>query len=81
MSYLDISPDPIMNIADEHECRKQYKGDGECDGRNNVEMCEYDSGDCCLTEGSFCLHCYGDWCRCHETGINYCLTVGKCTKL
>lgn len=26
-----------------------WKGDGECDGSNNVASCEYDGGDCCAS--------------------------------
>jgi len=41
--------DPANQGEDEPAtCAKpQYKGDGNCDDKNNNEACEYDGGDCC----------------------------------
>ena len=42
-------------------------GDEICDGIANNEACNYDDGDCCLTEIN--KICYGDDCICHEDGL------------
>merc|ERR1712084_162932 len=41
--------DPANQGEDEPAtCAKpQFKGDGNCDDKNNVEACDYDGGDCC----------------------------------
>ncbi len=44
---------------------------GVCDGFNNNDNCEYDSGDCCLEEAK-CTNCLGDDCICNSTGLSHC---------
>merc|ERR1712000_769333 len=40
--------DPNNQGEEEPGCEKpNYKGDGNCDDKNNVEGCEWDGGDCC----------------------------------
>ena len=39
------------------------KGDGTCDDILNIELCEYDGGDCCLPEEID--HCHDTDCACH----------------
>ena len=43
------------------ECpRIEWKGDGICDDVNNVEICQFDGGDCCQTLANFqfCKECH-----------------------
>ena len=42
--------------------KKNWVGDGKCDDAVNVELCEYDGGDCCLNIID-ALYC--DDCICH----------------
>ena len=39
----------------------EWKGDGECDDKNNVATCDWDGGDCCLPYGTdwnkYCQQC------------------------
>ena len=34
-----------------------YKGDGYCDDENNNCGCDWDGGDCCNADTSFCSQC------------------------
>ncbi len=52
----------------------QYGGDGECDGGNNDQTCNFDDGDCCL-EPTDCFNCEGDECICHLTGLDHCAGI------
>ena len=51
------------------------KGDGTCDDILNIELCEYDGGDCCLQEEID--HCHDIECACHinENPNNITLTT------
>ena len=45
-------------------CIQDEIGDGVCQSYNNVELCNYDAGDCCLNEGegTICTECRTiDW--------------------
>ncbi len=46
--------------------------DGYCDWFNNNHGCNFDDGDCCLTEAD-CTFCHSDECSCHETGLSNCI--------
>ena len=45
-------------------------GDGQCDDNLNIKNCNYDGGDCCLSDdkmdASFCIKCF-----CHITESNF----------
>ncbi len=58
-------------------CVATFDGNGYCNAVNNRPECGYDGGDCCLGTDVVCKNCYGDWCRCHETGETLCLGLGK----
>jgi hypothetical protein len=45
---------------------KTVVGNGYCDDQTNTEACNFDGGDCCLSQMYFT---YCDFCFCHETGI------------
>ena len=54
------------------------KGDGTCDGILNIELCEYDGGDCCLPEEID--HCHDTDCACHlDENSNMTLTTTMIT--
>ena len=53
LKWLQFSPDSAHFT----------KGDGTCDGLLNIELCEYDGGDCCLQEEIENCHDYE--CACH----------------
>ena len=50
-----------------------YIGDGYCDDENNIEDCQFDSGDCCGPDvfTDYCLECI-----CYETSLSSTTTVG-----
>lgn len=46
-----------------HCSRKSWVGDGKCDDLINMDLCEYDGGDCCMAIVD-ALYC--DVCKCHS---------------
>lgn len=48
------------------QCISDFVGDGFCDDSLNVEVCNYDNGDCCLPtiQKTNCFDCY-----CFYTGL------------
>ena len=46
-----------------HCSRKSWVGDGKCDDIINMDLCEYDGGDCCMAVVD-ALYC--DVCKCHS---------------
>ncbi len=59
------------------KCIEDDKHNGVCDAINNVEVCEYDGGDCCLANDmNYCTNCLGDECLCKETGLRHCILSG-----
>ncbi len=52
------------------QCEIASVEDGICNGNNNLELCGFDGGDCCL--GYPQCQCSGDECLCHTTGDNHC---------
>ncbi len=59
------------HLTGKYHCTCPFGGDLICDGANNVEMCNFDDGDCCL-EIADCSYCSGDYCLCQDTGQNHC---------
>ena len=48
-------------------CTNNYVGDGYCDDENNIEVCNWDGGDCCNNNiQNWDEYC--DDCQCFENG-------------
>ncbi len=57
------------------DCSVDRIGDNICDSENNVDLCNYDGGDCCPADVSVgCLNCEAESCACHETGLTSCFS-------
>jgi hypothetical protein len=54
---------------------ESWIGDGTCDDQTNIEVCQFDGGDCCLDNENIQL-AYCTICLCHETGIQATLAPG-----
>ncbi len=66
-----------------------FGGDGDCDGDHNNQECNYDDGDCCLSNPR-CAYfdaddvfqakvnlCTGSSCLCHISEQNHCPEIGE----
>ncbi len=57
-------------------CISSLIGNGECNGKNNIEECNYDGGDCCTGQDEACDTCSGQWCSCHAGGgVDVCIST------
>ena len=64
----------ISGVTVSTDCFISYLGDSYCDDTNNFSYCNYDYGDCCLTEkneitgNSVHNYCQSCLCKSNETG-------------
>ena len=50
------------------ECDSMLVGDGLCDDVYNIEMCNFDNGDCCGDKSGIILTIACEKCICYHTG-------------
>ena len=55
----------LSEIQNSGGCNQGWIGDGYCDDMNNIEICNYDGGDCCgdNVNTQYCFRC-----QCHSGG-------------
>ena len=68
-NIIDLK-EPTTTTTENPFCQHNtvWIGDGQCDDILNIESCNYDGGDCCLSANkvdvSFCVECF-----CHTTEL------------